>query len=945
MPKLVPGGDDTGWVPTQLWWKWRPGDGPLPEGGPTPSGINGIGGFPDLSNIPATGPDAVPIVYGETMLQGRMIATNNAYATECSAVVGICAGPVDSVIPYKNDGDRLVALPASGAYQNTLGLPWYTIGTSLGDSYGIYPEGYLGGVYQTMKGLLRMDFVQPKTWSVGGLIQPNGASLPAMFHFKVKGRLVLDTRTSTTAWSANPALCLMDFLKDVEYGCGMDGSLIDTASFNAAADICDQVVSSAPRYSLNIALGIDGDSLAWVQKILAHFAARLVVQTNGLLGVVVDASTAQSPVTLDGSNFREAVVSEIERKDLPNRVVIEFPNAVLSWVMSRAIAETAALTAGTDQLREQVLQLEGCTSQVQATTLARYYLRSQNWARSRVVGLASPSIARLPVGTRVNVTAASVSNAPYRIAVTERQENGEVRLELWEYDSAVFSDDAMAIDTPITPPAAPGDLVGWVDGTTYSEVVVTGNTTNTTSWATKKYDLPSDLYIRQIRIRYSTLAWTGATPPSWAACAPGLDPSNVEVVLPLTGNRAAEAGRAYRLYVPGRPGGFSSNTPSNILGASASSGTGYVYVVWAKVEDAFGQLSTGVYYGNNVGMSYSSSTPANSIADGDLTAFRASDSALVDSGVLSSAVAAHLATDGKIPNASFLLGRNAANSADLSLIGPTATDNIALDPSSLGLSIGTPPTGGGAAAKQLALYSMGTGHLQPVFVLNEGVAGNLLTLVNYFSSASGAGGLLSQFARGSKAAPSDVSLSDRLGFMLAGGYAGGAFRNVAGFTCLVAAAGTVSSTSLPTRVQFLTTPDGSVSRREAFGVEANGDVTVLAHLCASGSAPTSAAGTGAGTGPTITVTGNDVAGKITVLTGTAPAAANAIVSTLTATKTWTTAPIVVLTPGNAAAAALAGATAPFVDAASTTTTVFVLKAGATALAAATTYVWLYHAIQ
>ena len=55
----------------------------------------------------------------------------------------------------------------------------------------------------------------------------------------VEGKKVYDPRTSTTAYSANAALCIRDFLVS-EYG--LDDSSIDDIDFQAAANICDEDV-------------------------------------------------------------------------------------------------------------------------------------------------------------------------------------------------------------------------------------------------------------------------------------------------------------------------------------------------------------------------------------------------------------------------------------------------------------------------------------------------------------------------------------------------------------------------------------------------------------------------------------------------------------------------------------------------------------------------------
>lgn len=86
------------------------------------------------------------------------------------------------------------------------------------------------------------------------------ASIPKIW-FKVKGKKVYDPRTSTTAWSDNPALIARDFLVDTTYGLKSTASEINDTNtvggFYKAADICDQQVvlangsSYENRYTAN----------------------------------------------------------------------------------------------------------------------------------------------------------------------------------------------------------------------------------------------------------------------------------------------------------------------------------------------------------------------------------------------------------------------------------------------------------------------------------------------------------------------------------------------------------------------------------------------------------------------------------------------------------------------------------------------------------------------
>jgi len=100
--------------------------------------------------------------------------------------------------------------------------------------------------------------------------------------------------------------------------------------------------------------------------------------------------------------------------------------------------------------------------------------------------------------------------------------------------------------------------------------------------------------------------------------------------------------------------------------------------------------------------------------------------------------------------------------------------------------------------------------------------------------------------------------------------------------------------------------------------------------------PSVAAGTGAGTGPTVTlVRQSDSAFTLSVIPGSTPAV-NATVATVTFASAYAAAPHWSLAAGNAATALLSGNSACYGQ---STTTTFVLKSGPTALTQSTTYLF------
>jgi len=103
--------------------------------------------------------------------------------------------------------------------------------------------------------------------------------------------------------------------------------------------------------------------------------------------------------------------------------------------------------------------------------------------------------------------------------------------------------------------------------------------------------------------------------------------------------------------------------------------------------------------------------------------------------------------------------------------------------------------------------------------------------------------------------------------------------------------------------------------------------------------PVMAAGTGAGSGPTISISGSDVAGYIRVLTGTGPAVKNEVV-TITFASAYSSLPYVLVTPASySSSLALGGVSGTFTTA---STTGFTMFSGDGALRGATAYTWSYH---
>jgi hypothetical protein len=74
---------------------------------------------------------------------------------------------------------------------------------------------------------------------------PNGA--PNNIASIVRGKKLYDPRTSATIYSENPSLMIYDYISNSDYGLGADSDEIDSASFIAAANVCEERVLVTAR--------------------------------------------------------------------------------------------------------------------------------------------------------------------------------------------------------------------------------------------------------------------------------------------------------------------------------------------------------------------------------------------------------------------------------------------------------------------------------------------------------------------------------------------------------------------------------------------------------------------------------------------------------------------------------------------------------------------------
>ena len=141
----------------------------------------------------------------------------------------------------------------------------------------------------------------------------------------IQGRLVLDTRTSVTAYSANWALCQRDYMSYAKLGLGVPDAEFDTTALNAAANEADEDVPLNPsgnekRYTMNGVVSTDalpGD----VIELMATAGSGFVGYMGGKW--VIHAGSYRTPtITLDENDLRGSisVQTKASRRDIFNGI-------------------------------------------------------------------------------------------------------------------------------------------------------------------------------------------------------------------------------------------------------------------------------------------------------------------------------------------------------------------------------------------------------------------------------------------------------------------------------------------------------------------------------------------------------------------------------------------------------------------------------------------------
>lgn len=305
------------------------------------------------------------------------------------------------------------------------------------------------------------------------------ANGPGAISVEMQGHVqILDPRTNVTGFSNNPALCILHYLTSAD-GLACSAEEIDTASFTAAANVCDELVTitaggaTQKRYTLDGAFNLDQKPIDIIEDMLSACGGTLVY-VQGKYRLYAGAYDAPTD-SLTASDLAGAVelVTKPSRRELFNTVRGTFINPTRNWQASEfpAYSEAAIIAADGETISTDV-ELPFTTDETRAQRLAKLTLRRAREALTVRVPVKYAGL-RYCVWQTLNVTLADFgwTNKPFRIvAFTFDADSGIINLTLREESAASYSwqfGDAsplpLAPDTdlvdPLTIPAPSSVLV------------------------------------------------------------------------------------------------------------------------------------------------------------------------------------------------------------------------------------------------------------------------------------------------------------------------------------------------------------------------------------------------------------------------------------------------------------------------------------------------------
>lgn len=457
---------------------------------------------------------------------------------------------------------------------------------------GVTATHYLGTQSQTVNATLAAAYAASNisyTDALPGIAYsvikvPGGASngFPS-FVARIRGRKLYDPRTSTTAYSDNPALALADFLSNNTYGLG---KTVDWSSVAAVANDCDALVGGEKRRLIGLVCDNVAGAREWVDT-LRTYASAFVVQGDSGVRLISDrpgnsvASFTASNIVANSMRLRKRGIQQV-----PTVMRIGYTNTTKTpWAQDYAEIRAAGVDSGLVPRRESTVQLPGIQRYSQAYREAIERINKLMLGDLTIDFDTFDEALAVEVGDIITVThPIGLSSKLARVTAINATTPGRWHISAVEYDPAMYSDVVIAeptyADTDLPSPAAPPAVSGVTmveevyqqqDGTWSSRWRVT--------WTAQSY--PYLAYYRvELWAGQTLIAASSAFTAEWVS---GPIQEGVQyavkvasvTTIGVVGNYATQSGQALGKQL----------VPGDVPSVSAFEAGGRVYVSWQPAID------------------------------------------------------------------------------------------------------------------------------------------------------------------------------------------------------------------------------------------------------------------------------------------------------------------------------------------------------------------------
>ena len=453
---------------------------------------------------------SIPVIYGTRLVGGTRVfmETSGTDNTYLYMALVMCEGEINGISEIRVD-DKVVTF-ASSLADNTEVEVASSDGNFFKNSASLIRlEPHFGSDGQSASSLLGTLSSWGSNHKLSGLAylairftwnQDAFNSIPKV-QALVQGKKIVtldaSLNESSATFSANPAFCLLDYLRNERYGKGIPTADIDLQSFRDASVVCDTQVtpfsggSDINLFDCNAVLDTSKKVIDNVRELLKGCRGFLPY-TSGKYKLIIE-TTGTASITLTEDDIIGGYnLASPSKNDKYNRVIVSFVNPDRNFQvdevqfppvddsgLTSADRHATMKTADGGFLLEGKFDFKTLTSPYQAEEMAEIILRRSREALSLEINVGFDAY-DLAIADIVNITHASLgfSAKAFRVMGITFNEDFTISLTLIEYQAShyTFASKTQVSSTPSTnlpnpftiqPPASvtlSDELIEYADG-------------------------------------------------------------------------------------------------------------------------------------------------------------------------------------------------------------------------------------------------------------------------------------------------------------------------------------------------------------------------------------------------------------------------------------------------------------------------------------------------